>query len=227
MYTVYQHKNKLNGKMYFGITSRSPKERWGNDGSGYKSTPHFYSAIQKYGWDNFEHNILYENITKEDACNIEKELIKKYKTQNREFGYNILEGGQATKLPLEVREKMSKAMIGNKNGLGHPCTEEKKKKISDAQKGKHLSNEHKRKLSEAAKHRHVPCTEDKKQKLSQSYPNKRMIYCDETNEVYPSVQECARQLHLYATNVSKVCKGIHHTTGGYHLRYYDDDMINA
>lgn len=226
MYTVYQHKNKINGKMYFGITSRNPNERWGSNGGNYKSTPHFYSAIQKYGWDNFEHNILYENITKEEACNIEKMLIEKYNTQNREFGYNILEGGQASQLPKEVREKMSKAMMGNQNGLGHPCTEEKKKKISAAQKGRKFSEEHKAKLSEAAKKRHVPCSEEKKKMLSQSYPYKRKVYCDETDIVYPSVQGCAKKLHLHATLVSKVCQGKLHTTGGYHLHYYDD-MINA
>ena len=226
MYTVYQHKNKINGKIYFGITSRNPIERWGNNGSNYKSTPHFYSAIQKYGWDNFEHNILYENLTKEEACDIEKTLIREYNTQDREFGYNILEGGQASTLPTEVREKMSKAMMGNQNGAGHPCSEEKKQKISAAQRGRKLTEEHKAKLSEAAKKRHVPCSEEKKKILSQSYPNKRKVYCDETETIYPSVQGCARELHLHATLVSKVCQGKLHTTGGYHLHYYDD-MINA
>lgn len=226
MYTVYQHKNKINGKMYFGITSRTPSERWEKNGSYYKITPHFYSAIQKYGWDNFEHNILYQNLAKEEACEIEKSLIKKYKTQDRKFGYNILEGGQVTELPREVREKMSKEMMDNKNGLGHPCSEEKKKKISDSQKGRKFSEEHKRKLSEAAKQRHVPCSQDKRKKLSQNYTKQKRVYCVEIDTIYRSVQECTRQLHLYATNVSKVCRGIHQTTGGYHLKYYDD-MINA
>ena len=45
MYIVYQHKNKINGKNYFGITSQNPIERWRKDGSGYKTSPHFYSAI--------------------------------------------------------------------------------------------------------------------------------------------------------------------------------------
>mgnify|MGYP002521511260 CR=1 FL=1 len=45
MYTVYQHKNKINGKSYIGITKRKPKERWGKDGENYKTTPHFYSAM--------------------------------------------------------------------------------------------------------------------------------------------------------------------------------------
>lgn len=226
MYTVYQHKNKINGKMYFGITSRKPEERWGANGNNYKSTPHFYAAIQKYGWDSFEHNILYQDLTKEEACAIEKALIFRYQTQNRNFGYNILEGGQVSTLPLEVRQKMSQSMIGNKNGLGHPCSEEKKKKISDAQKGRQFSEEHKKKLSEAAKHRHVSCSQEKKEKLSQNYPKQKQVYCVETDTVYRSVQECARQLNLYASNISKVCRGIHKTTGGYHLKYYDD-MINA
>lgn len=49
MYIVYQHQNLINGKRYFGITSQNPERRWGKNGNGYKSTPHFYSAIQKYG----------------------------------------------------------------------------------------------------------------------------------------------------------------------------------
>lgn len=49
MYTVYQHKNKINGKIYIGITMRSPKERWGVNGCNYKTNPHFYAAIKNMG----------------------------------------------------------------------------------------------------------------------------------------------------------------------------------
>lgn len=226
MYTVYQHKNKINGKSYFGITKQEPEKRWGTNGRNYNSTPYFYSAIQKYGWNNFEHIILYSNLTQEEACNKEKELIKKYRTQDKQCGYNILEGGQTFEMPLEVRQKISKALTGNKNGLGHPCSEEKKRKISESQKGRKFSEEHKRKLSEAAKKRHVPCSQEKREKLSKNYPHQRKVYCLETKEVYRSVQECARQLNIHATNVTKVCKGKLKSTGGYHLQYYDD-TINA
>lgn len=226
MYTVYCHINKINGKMYFGITGRRPEERWGANGNNYKSTPHFFSAIQKYGWNNFEHIILFENLTREVACEIEKMCIKIYNTQDKEFGYNILEGGQVEELPEEVRRKMSMSMMGNQNGKGHPCSEEKKEKIRQSQKGRKFSEEHKQKLSEAAKNRHTPCSEEKKKKLSENYPNQRKVYCVETDIVYRSVQECARALGLYATNVSKVCRGIHKTTGGYHFKFYDD-TINA
>ena len=49
MYIVYQHKNKINNKIYIGITSRTPQERWGKQGCNYKTSPYFYNAIQKYG----------------------------------------------------------------------------------------------------------------------------------------------------------------------------------
>ena len=226
MYTVYQHKNKINGKNYFGITSRNPVERWRKDGSGYKTSPHFYSAIQKYGWDNFEHIILFTNLTKEEACLKEKELIKQYNSMNREYGYNSTSGGEMFVMNEETKQKISNSMKGKKNGLNHPCSEEKKRKISEAQKGRSFTEEHKQKLSEAAKKRHVPCSEEKKQKLSKNYPHKKKVYCQELDTVYESVQECGRQLGIPATNISKLCRGRGKTLNGYHLKYYDD-TINA
>ncbi len=90
VYCVYVHVNKINEKSYIGITYNF-KQRTGKNGNGYKGCPKFYKAIQKYGWDNFSHLILIENLSIEMACEIEKELIKKYDTIKN--GYNILEGG--------------------------------------------------------------------------------------------------------------------------------------
>ena len=225
MYTVYQHKNKINGKIYIGITSQKPEDRWGSQGCNYKSSPHFYSAIQKYGWNNFEHNILFTGLTKEQACLKEQELIKEYDLMNREFGYNSTSGGDIFVMNEETKHKISQAMMGNQNALGHPCSEEKKKKIRDAQKGRKFTEEHKQKLSEAAKNRHVPCSEKKKQTLKEK-SHKKPVYCEELNQVFKSVQECGRQLGIPATNISKLCNGRGKTLKGYHLRYYSD-TINA
>lgn len=225
MYAVYQHKNKINGKVYIGITSQKPEQRWGSQGCNYKSSPHFYSAIQKYGWDNFEHNILFTDLTKEQACLKEQELIKEYNSMNREFGYNSTSGGDIFTMNEETKQKMSQAMIRNQNGLGHPCSEEKKEKISNAQKGRKFTEEHKQKLSEAAKNRHVPCSEEKKQILKEK-SHKKSVYCEELDKIFESVQECSRQLGIPATSISKLCNGRGKTLKGYHLRYYND-TINA
>lgn len=226
MYTVYKHRNKINGKVYIGITMQQPEKRWGNNGINYKSSPHFYSAIQKYGWDNFDHVILFENLTHDEACLKEQELIKLYNSMDREFGYNSTSGGDIFIMSEKARKKLSHSMMGNKNGLGHPCSDEKKRKISEAQKGRTFTEEHKQKLSGAAKQRHVPCSEEKKKKLSQNYPNKRKVYCEELDTIYDSVQECGRQLGIPATNITKLCNGRGKTLKGYHLRYYND-TINA
>ena len=63
-YSVYCHVSPT-GKKYVGISS-NPEKRWGN-GEGYKKNYLFYPDIQLYGWDNFIHEILYTNLSIEDA----------------------------------------------------------------------------------------------------------------------------------------------------------------
>lgn len=86
------HTNKINNKKYVGITYQKPSLRWRSHGQGYKGCTYFYNAIKKYGWDNFEHKILLENLTEEEAEEKEIELIKFYGTQVPN-GYNIDAGG--------------------------------------------------------------------------------------------------------------------------------------
>lgn len=54
-----------NGKLYFGITSKQPNARW-EGGSGYgDNQPVMKAAIAKYGWENIEHEILFEGLSRE------------------------------------------------------------------------------------------------------------------------------------------------------------------
>lgn len=91
-YLIYKHTNKINGKVYIGQTCQRARIRW-QYGDGYRHNLHFYAAIKKYGWNNFEHEILYTSLTKEEADELEIQLIAKYKATNSQFGYNSLTGG--------------------------------------------------------------------------------------------------------------------------------------
>ena len=91
-FKVYVHINKNNNKAYVGMTKQNPEYRWGSQGQGYRVQPKFYNAIQKYGWNNFEHLILADNIkSEEEALEIESYYIEIY--DSIENGYNILPKG--------------------------------------------------------------------------------------------------------------------------------------
>lgn len=153
IYTVYRHISP-SGKMYVGITSMNPSKRWGC-GNGYKNNDYFYRAIKKYGWDNFKHEILLSNLSKEEADFAEKVMIQTWRLTDRDKGYNIHSGGiKHYKHSKETREKMSKA------ATGRTMSEEAKAKMSAYRKGKttwmkgkHHTIESKKKMSEAAKRR--------------------------------------------------------------------------
>ena len=93
VFRVYKHTSP-NGKVYIGITcSEDINTRW-LDGYGYKRNIMFFNDIQKFGWENIKHEILYEGKTAKEAHKIEKELILEYQSDNAKFGYNSDEGGR-------------------------------------------------------------------------------------------------------------------------------------
>ena len=115
-YKIYVHVNKLNGKIYIGQT-RNLEHRYGTNGKGYEKCSSFWKAIEKYGWDNFNHIILMEDLTQEEADIIERELISKYRSTNPEFGYNGSpgNGGKLTEknrnmLTNDVNEKFPRGI---------------------------------------------------------------------------------------------------------------------
>lgn len=169
-YCVYVHTNKINGKKYVGQTCQKPEKRW-NGGKGYKDNVYFSNAIQKYSWDNFEHEIIASNLTKEEADNFERILIKKLSSTNPSRGYNLQDGGshgQPSELSRENirkaaqkrneneewRIKQSESHIGlqvrEKNGMyGKKHSEKSKEKMREASTGKHPSKETKQKMTES------------------------------------------------------------------------------
>ena len=103
-YCVYMHRNKINNKVYIGQTCNI-KVRW--HPISYKSSSYFYNAIEKYGWDNFEHIVLIDNLSLEEANQKEKYFIKIYESTNRNKGYNLKTGGNnGYQLSKETKQKI-------------------------------------------------------------------------------------------------------------------------
>lgn len=220
-YTVYMHVTP-NGKRYIGITSKKPQYRW-NGGKGYKPNKHFFNSILKYGWKNIEHIIIAENLTKNDACAMEQELIKKYDTTNSQRGFNLSIGGESGSLGVKrSRENIEK------------LREIKKSQPSWA-KGKHFSQEHRQKISQALTGKHL--TEEAKRKISIAHKGKETwikgktmpdevrkktstpIICIEINECFFGLMEAERQTGISHSNISNCLQGKRNTAGGYHWRY--------
>lgn len=221
-YCVYKH-TAPNGKVYIGQTCQKPEQRWKN-GNGYSNNEYFTRAIQKYGWGNFEHEILYNGLTKDEANMLEIELIKKYDSTNKDYGYNLEHGGYGKgKHSIETLKKMSenrKGILAWNKGLS--MSKEQKEKLSEIAKGK----------PSAFKGKHH--TDENKKMLSDLQSEKmKSVICIETKIVYKSLKEAEIQTNISRKAISKVCnKKIINgkrflTAGGYHWCFLDDYNENT
>ena len=145
-----------NGKRYVGVTTKvKPEYRW-QGGNGYRYNKHFYSAILKHGWDNFEHEV-FEVESEEEMYRKEVELISFYHSNDPKFGYNNSVGGEKSALGYkhseEARKKMSEALKGKPH---KPFSEEHKRHIAASAKKRANDPENRRKMSEARKGKPKP-----------------------------------------------------------------------
>ena len=92
MATIYCHINKINNKKYIGITKTSAERRWGNNGENYKGQVFYEKGVVPFGWDNFNHIILNDDLPYDLIQQIEARLIKELDLTNPDKGYNESEG---------------------------------------------------------------------------------------------------------------------------------------
>lgn len=247
---VYCHINKVNGKRYIGKTNNIAS-RWSGNGSAYlrgrgKNTI-FANAIKKYGWDNFEHIILEDGLTDEEASEREVYYIELYKTNivkhGNAYGYNMTDGGEGAAgrvISDETREKMK---ISH---LGYVVSEETKAKISQSLKGRDtLSKEARAKLGQhnsvVLKGRKLPpdrveairqlskergISELARQR-SREQTIKQVINID-TGEIFECMKDACEKYDISATHLSAACRGRRKTAKGYRWKYYNkgDDAMD-
>lgn len=256
---VYMHINIFNNKRYIGQTHQDPNDRWKN-GNGYLNKnkngsyrqPLFARAISRYGWDNFEHIIVCEELSSYEANKLEKELIAKYKTTDPRYGYNIKDGGDKCPMSNESKKKISKALKeyykdhkGTFYGKHH--SDESKRKIKESNSGsnnrwygktgwmigksgdkhpcynrKH-TNEEKELMSKNRKGKCVGSSNPRSKKVVQLTKDGEFI------DMYETMSLAEKKTGVKYPNIWKVCHGKQELAKGFRWMFYDDyiDMVGG
>lgn len=221
---IYMATNRVNGKEYIGQTvfsleKRKCKHSW--DALNKQNDMYFHKAIRKYGPENFDWEILHDDINDiNDLNKLEIYYIGYYGTFNN--GYNLTLGGGGKlgyKHSKQSLIRMSKAQLGEKNHMygrkgvdnplyGRSLPKEIRNKMAKAHNGKRLSEEHKRKLGKAnlgKKH-----TEAAKRRMSESKKGKYLGKNSSTaravsigNEYFDTVKDAGIFIGIHASSIRK------------------------
>lgn len=214
-YIIYKHTSP-NGKIYIGLTNKSLEKRWK---LGYKHNKYFTDAINKYGSENFKHEIIYSGLTHIEAEKKEIETIALFRSNEREYGYNLTSGGGGR--------------------LGYKHTEASKRKMSKSATGKKKSDEHRKNISIAnkkrfqdPKQRELLASLQKGRKHTREHIDK--CIAKRLKEVYQldldgniiksfsSLQEASIETNISDTYICNVCRGRNNSAKGYKWRYADE-----
>lgn len=228
-YSLYRHTSP-SGKVYIGITSQPVEHRW-NNGKGYmniKKGP-FKNTIIKYGWDNIKHEVLFTNLSEGLAKHLEMELIRHYK--NLGISLNITDGGDGLHgcVPWNKGKKVPYEKSNKRKGCH--LTEEHKKKLSLAHKGKHhkghkWTKKQRELFSKVRKGVHI--SDAQKQKIRKhSAKSKVMLEFNTVGEIinrFSSASEAARRYNLDASWIAKACRNRVICSG--HIFMYEDDIVD-
>lgn len=193
MYTVYLHICP-NGKRYYGSTKQSVNNRW-RSGKAYKFNRYFTDDINKYGWNNIQHIIIAKGLSKNEALWLEEELTREWKNSNPDKSYNI--------------------------DFGNRLSEETKKKVGEANKGKYVSEETKKKISDAMVGKNNPMYGKYREnhpmygKQGKSNPKSKSVICITTKRIFYSTSEGAKYYSFNKSGITRCCKGEQKSSGKY------------
>lgn len=248
-YCVYKHTSP-SGKIYVGITSQKPIERWGSDGRGYLTKnkngefrqPAMANAVIKYSnWGEWEHEIVANNLSSIDAKRMEQELIAKYNCTDSNCGYNISPGGEVTNHSEATKKKISESKKGTH------ASESARINMSNAQKqrwdrdarndaskryagegnpmyGVHMYGE----LNPMFGKTHSDEAKEKMRKANsgKNNANSKAVVCIETWTIYDSAGEAERATGIKSQTILACCnhKPYRKTAGKLHWKFYDEHI---
>ena len=216
------------GKVYIGCTQQKPERRW-QKGKGYCQNRMLWADIEKYGWDAFEKEILCDKLLQEAADKLEDKFIQYYDSRNPVKGYNCYTGGTrkgAVMSPLGIQH-VSESMyeLWSRPDYVKKQQAERRQRFSG-------NPEMCRKTGRAIKEAYAADPENRKRhsdrmrayyaKGNKPQTKPRTCLCLETGIVYATLREAERNTGADHSQISRCCKGLRFTAGGYHWQYPEE-----
>ena len=218
-YCVYCHTSP-DGKKYVGCTRTEPKKRF-RGGFGYEKNPRFWNDICKFGWNAFQHEILYDGLDEDAAHEIESNLIDELGLLDPEYGYNLYDGkgGRSE----DSTERVCASRKGNNNCKGRVLSKETKTKISESLKAYNATHNN---PFFGRKHSAESIEKMRKSKSGIKSPQARPVLQFTKDgtfvERHPYITAAAIKYGIDASTISKCCRGKTKSAGGFIWEYATD-----
>lgn len=226
-YKVYCHRNKTTGKEYIGMTGRDINVRWSSKKRAYDMCTYFRRALEEYGWDGFEHIVLYDGLTKEEAVEKETELIRE--NISKGISYNVRDDndwlGNLRKRPVDVYDLQGNLIetcasihdvcVKYDSGETHTyyCVTGKKKTL----KRKYILAFH----GEDISNRIAEANIDRRYGLPAHNRRKVAMFSLEGNKIreFDSATEASNYVSVGVSSIVSCCSGVRKTCRGYKWSY--------
>jgi len=201
---IYKATNIINGKVYIGQTIKGLDKRKSDHLADKRGTGYFHSSLKSYGKENFIWEIIDEAETREELDEKEKEWIWLNYSNNKQYGYNLTEGGNGNSGSVHSEETRAKMSLA---GKGKKKTEEHKQKISNAHKGKKHSEESLLKMSLSQKGKTKGRKQSKEEIQNRTKSLKGQKRTPEQNKRNSNAHKGLQFTEEHRRNISKSLKG--------------------
>lgn len=214
-YFIYKITNQINNKVYIGQTKGSVKRRFSAHKRLDNPCTALRNAMNKYGRDNFTIETVDTAISKDELNNKEIYWINEYKSNNRNYGYNIAGGGKATSKLKPViclsNNKKYNSIIECANDLNADP-----KMIGEVCRGNKCSHK-------GLKFAYLDKNNNPILNILRNAKPIKKVMCYETGIIYGSCIKASKELGLSRNAISEVAYGRTPTANGYHFFFVDEE----